>query len=148
MLPHKVRQPLVGWVFTVPALTACRVAPVQQPARGASSWNFSASLFGPGIHLVVAVSSKYFCLSQGMVSVSKYVQPDKDKAPNKPLENFTLSSALFLDTVRKSFKMSQNHITSFQSKTKIGLERFLNFDLVSVCIFIRFYCYITYKGIN
>ena len=44
--------------------------------------------------------------------------------------------------------MSQNHITSFQSKAKIGLERFLNFDLISVGIFVGFYCYVTFKGIN
>ena len=128
----------------MPALTSSRVAPVQEPARGTSSRNFPAFLLSPGIHLVIAVSSEYIS-----VSVSINVQTKtNDRTNYKPLENFALSSALLLDIVGKSFKMSQNHITSFQSKAKIGLERFLNFDLISVGIFVGFYCYVTYKGIN
>ena len=100
--PDKVWQALGGWLlFTVPALTSSGVVPVQKPSRGASSKNFPAFLLRPGIHLVVAPSSKYFSLKSAEMS-----RRSEDKGPNKPLENFALSSALFLDTARKSFKMS------------------------------------------
>ena len=70
--PDKVWQALAGWLFTVPALTPSGVVPVQEPPRGTSSRNFPAFLLGPGIHLVVAPSSKYFSFSQQKC-------PDKDK---------------------------------------------------------------------
>ena len=64
----------------------------------------------------------------------------------KPFKYFALPpTSLFLVFIRHCIEMCQNRITSFQSKAKLSLEGFFNFNLITICIFFRFYCYITLK---